>query len=166
MSGGLRKSADSMERLGWVSEDTAESMRGASDVMEAFAGPMELISGIVTTVAGVLYILSLMGITTAGVMGALGTAATAIGVVLAGITATMVATVVALALLAAIIYVNRDAIAEWSHEVLDLGGRLEWVNKKIKEATDGVRDFSHEVQKFGLGNFRQKIRDSQMGLGG
>ena len=37
MSGGLRKSADSMERLGWISDDTAESMRGASDVMEAFA---------------------------------------------------------------------------------------------------------------------------------
>ena len=57
MSGGLRKTADAGERMGVISEGTAQSMRGMSDTMELIAGPMEIISGVVTTAAALMYVL-------------------------------------------------------------------------------------------------------------
>ena len=167
MSGGLRKSADSMERLGWISDDTAESMRGASDTMEAIAGPMEVISGTVTTIAILAMGISKLGLTWAG----LGTAITATGgAIVAGLASPALIVgllITLLTTLAVIIYVEfGDAMREWSHQWIDLGGRIEWVNKQIKEATDLAHDFSDAVSSFSLSDIRQKLEDQRLGAGG
>ena len=166
MSGGLRKSADSMERLGWISDDTAESMRGASDVMEAFAGPMELISGFVTTVAGLVYILGQLGVTWAGV----GTAVTAVaGTIAAGLASPALIVgllITLLTTLAVIIYVEfGDAMREWSHQWIDLGGRIEWVNAQLQKATDLAHGFSDAFDRFTITGIRERLEEERLGIG-
>ena len=166
MSGGLRKSADSMERLGWISDDTAESMRGASDVMEAFAGPMELISGFVTTVAGLVYVLGQLGVTWAGVGTAVTTVAGTIAAGLASPALIVGLLITLLTTLAVIIYVEfGDAMREWSHQWIDLGSQIEKVNNGIKGATEAAQDFSHAVQNITLSGLRENLERERIGVG-
>jgi len=164
MSGGLRKTADAMERLGVGSEETRESMRGMSDSMELVAGPMEVISGTVTTIAILAMGISKLGLTWAG----LGTAITATGgAIVAGLASPALIIgllITLLTTLAIIIYIQfGDAMREWSHQWIDLGGRIEWTKRQIEEARDAAVNFQDAVANFSFDGIKQKITDEVSG---
>jgi methyl-accepting chemotaxis protein len=166
MSGGLRKTADAMERLGVGSEETRENMRGMSDTMELVAGPMEVISGFVTTVAILALGISKLGITWAGV----GTAITATGATIAAGLASpalIVGLLIALlTTLAVIIYVQfGDAMRDWSHQWINVGGRIEGVNRTIKDGISSVEEMSHKLQNFTWSGLKENLEREKMGIG-
>ena len=166
MSGGIRKSADSMERLGWINEDTAESMRETSDVMEAFAGPMELISGIVTTAAAVLYMLSASGITVSGTMAFLGKAAVAVAGAVSATVLAVIALIGIIALATYRVYEYTEGFKEWDRVMDNIQWKIDAVKDGIQSITDAADDFSDAVKKITLGGIREKISDEIAGMGG
>jgi len=166
MSGGLRKSADSMEELNIINEDTADSMRNLSRTMEAIAGPMEVIAGIVTTVAALTYLASAAGLSMAGVWAGLSTALGVAAVVLGSSAIVIGALAGSILLLTGLLYSNREAVKEALMEYDSIANSVKRVRHEYERAADAVGNFTDAIMHPGrtLTNMGARLKDETRGV--
>lgn len=166
MSGGMRKTADAGERMGLVSEQNAETIRGWSDTLEVIAGPMEIVSGIVNTL-GSFYLVKLLfqGATVGGMFRALAAAAGTVVAALGSTVSIVIIFIAALVLFSYYVMVHREELQRLSHEYQDYVRNLESVKKAYDAATDAVNGFTNAIKNPGqtMTNIRDNIGDEVHG---
>ena len=166
MSGGLRKTADAMERTGRGTEEQRDALRGMSDTMELAAGPMEVISGLTTTLATTVYLASKAGLTFSGVMSGVSSAALAVAGALTATTVAIGAIVAAIALAIYLLYDYTEGFKEWDRVLDNIRWKVDYIKDGIKGITDASRDMKRAVSDFTLSGVRDSINDEIAGLGG
>jgi len=166
MSGGLRKSADAMEELGWVGEDTADSMRGMSRTMEAIAGPMEIIAGVVTTLAALTYLASAAGLSMTGVWTGVGTALGVVGTALASPVIIIGALAASVLLFTGLLYSNREAVKEALMEYDSIANSVKKIREEYQRAADAVGGFTDAIMHPGrtISNMGARLKDETRGI--
>ena len=167
VSGGMRKFADSGERAGYVSEQSAEKIRGWSDTLEFAAGPLEILAGVANFFAAIVIIgkfLPALGLA-AKAMSVLGIAAAVVTAPITGTVIVIGALIAALVLFGLTIYLHREKLKELSHEYVNIGGRIEWIARKFDDARDAAEGFSDAVKgAFDIpGNIRNQINSELRG---
>lgn len=169
VSGGMRKFADSGERAGYISDQSAERIRGWSDTLEFAAGPLEIIAGLANFVASIAIagkfgpallkgtrIARLFGLAVAGVGVFLGSTVIVIGLLVGSVL-----------LLGSVIFEHRQQIKELAMEYEIISDTVKGLTDAYDNAKDAVEGFTDAITHPGrtLTNFSRDAKDSLSGVG-